>query len=187
MKPHLFREASLKEENGKQKLFWHWCTDTNAEADFNKSVFDIESLFDLYDYEKIEGTDYYFIYRKCGLSDLYIQDPEEVKKCIADILDGNLDNVENPNDSTLGTPENVEHDVFWDVNNNIVIAKGEEALRVVSTDIFMSGFERLGIKRSPEVDAEYISRSSYIPIIAKIYKLDTTKDAAELRRLLKVM
>ena len=51
----------------------------------------------------------------------------------------------------------------------------------------MSGFERLGVKRTKETEELYLSNAIDVPMIVKLFKLDPTQRAEENRKVLKLI
>lgn len=184
---HLFKEGKFVEEEGKKRLEIQG-TDEQADKLFAKSAFYMTSLVSLYDFKKLEGTDYYYIYKEYGFTGSKRQDSKEVAKSLKKILEGNNEDVVNYENLTLGCQyEDIENDIFWDVQNNLIFVKGKENLKNMCVELTMAGYERLGVKRSEEVDEEYLSRSTDVPMIVKLFKLDPKKDAEHNRKLIKVI
>lgn len=161
---YLFKEGSFKENDGKKVLKFE-SGDAAADIYFDKSIYEISSALSAYDFGKLEGTNYYYIFQKYGQSK---KDPLEVEESIKKILSGDWEDIVNWETITLGIPdESIENDVFWDVNNNIIIVKGEKNLRQISIELAWIGYERLGVKnRTPELEEELIL-SRDIPLITR--------------------
>jgi hypothetical protein len=181
---HLFKEGKFKEQDGKITLDILGI-DQQADKLFYKSAFYITGVISFFDYKKLEGTDYYYIYKEYGVNEHSRQDSKEVENSLKKILNGNNEDVLNYQNLTLGCGyDDIENDIFWDVNNNIIFVKGEKNLKLMCTELLMAGYERLGIKRSKEIDANYISKAIDVPIIVKAFNLDPTKEADTNKKLI---
>jgi len=176
---HLFKEGKFVEIGGIKRIEFYGI---NEEADFKfqDSVYRMSSLVGLYDYKKLEGTDYYYIYKAYGVGSPSDQNgstrmnPNTVANSLKKILDGNNGDVINYEDLTLGCGfSEIENDIFWDVNNNIIFTKGEEALRDMCVYLLMRSVMSLGVERTKETEEEYISKAIDVPMIAKLYNLDS--------------
>ena len=171
---HFFREGRFI-QRGDRKVLQFESHDASAVLFFNESLYQISSSLGLYNFDKLEGTPYFFIYKKGGTHS--VVDPEEVKHGLRRILSGDLSCVVN-HDTTLGiSDESIENDVFWDVNTDIVIVKGAQNLKQVCIELLMAGYERFGISRNPDLVRQLVSRSMHIPIIEKASKLNPEEDS----------
>lgn len=161
---HLFKEGHFRENDGKKVLEFE-SGDAAADISFGESKYEITSAISAYDFEKLEGTDYYYIFQKYGQSK---KDPLEIEESIKKTISGNWEDIVNWETLTLGCPdESIDNDVFWDVNNNIIIVKGKENLRQISIELAWIGYERLGIEnRTPELEEKLIL-SRDIPLITR--------------------
>ena len=97
---------------------------------------------DRLDIRKLGSTDYYFIYISEGESQ---RNPEDISGTLERIINHNWKdiNIEGEqitlgissrpatNDYFQGTNAIAENDIFWDVNNDVVIVKGQDALKTV--------------------------------------------------------
>lgn len=165
----LFKEGKFVVEHY-MKVLKLYSTDPYAEANFRKSKNYIYSSLGEYDFDNIEDTEYYYMYKATGENSL---DGENVRKSILNLLDGNWDNVINKVDLSIGHPdETLENDIFWDVNNNIIIAKGKENIYQMCVELYMYGYEKFGTKRNQEIDDYCISTSlGDVKILRKAYDL----------------
>ena len=161
---HLLKEGNFKEVNGK-KVLEFYSTDAAADIHFDKSLYEISGTIGMYDFGKLTDTEYYYIFKKYGKEGKI--DCDIVETSLRKILQGNLDDVVN-RDTSLGIPDkSVENHIFWDVNNNIIIAKGKENLRLMCLELVWIGYEKLGIKnRTVELEQELIL-SQNIPLITR--------------------
>ena len=162
---HLFKEGHFKELNGKKVLEIE-STDEAANIYFEQSLYEISSTLGMYDFGNLANTECYYIFKKYGKEDKI--DPNLVETSLEKIIHGNLDDVIN-RDTSLGIPdESIENDIFWDVNNNIILVKGKENLRQIIIDLAWIGYERLGLKnRTSELEEELVL-SQDIPLIKKL-------------------
>jgi hypothetical protein len=190
---HLFREGKFVEVDGVKRLEFLG-NNEEANSKFKDSAFRMTNLVSLYDFEQLKGTEYYYIYKAYGFDDAkgFVgskrQDPKEVAHSLKKILNGNNEDVINYEDLTLGCGySEIENDIFWDVNNNIIFVKGEEALKNMCVELVMSGFERLGVKRTKESEELYLSNAIDIPMIVKLFNLDPEKFAEENIKKLKLL
>ena len=82
-------------------------------------------------------------------------------------MQGNLEDVVNCNTSLVIPDKTIENDIFWDVNNNIIIVKGKENLRLMCLELAWIGYEKIGIKnRTTGLEQELIL-SQNIPLITR--------------------
>ena len=168
---HLFKEGNFRKINDRKVLKLE-NIDTAADILFDESLFNISSTIDMYDLEKLDQTEYYCIFKKYGKDKRISFD--EVETSLRNILSGNLNDIIN-DCTSLGIPDKeIENNIFWDVNNNIIIVKGIENLKQICIELLMAGYERLGVKRNPEND-EYFTSISTIPLIVKTRDLTEEK------------
>ena len=169
---NLFKEGCfLVSDDGRKVFRSAWSGDQYADSKFVESRFNISSLISAYDFEKIDDTQYYCIYKKGLKSDISFDD---INASIKKILCGNREDIVNKETTTLGLPNEdfYEHTVFWDVINDFIVVKGEENLKPMCIELLMIGYERLGIKRSQEVDDYFVSSAVNNPLLEKALKLD---------------
>ena len=155
---NLFKEGCFVEGDKGNKVFRiAWSGDEFADSKFMESRFDISSLILSYDFEKIDDTPYYCIYRKFGKDN--DNSFNTIKESIIKILSGNREDIVNRETATLGMPNEdfYEHTVFWDVINDFIVVKGKDNLKQMCIELLMIGYERLGIKRSDETDDYLVS------------------------------
>ena len=147
-----------------------YSTNELAECNYRKSISTMYNSLGEYDFGNIENTEYYYMYNATGENNL---NGEDVEKSVLNLLYGNWDNVINTEDLSIGNPdESKENDIFWDVNNNIIIAKGKENLYQICVDLYMYGYEKFGTKRTQEIDDYCISCVlNDLPILKKAYDL----------------
>lgn len=162
---HLFKEGNFKDVNN-QKVLILENTDVTADILFFESLFLISSTIGMYDCENLEGTDYYYIFKKYGKDKK--MNSSEIEKSLRKILLGNFDDVVNRDTSFGINEQEIENSIFWDVYNNIIITKGLCNLRQLSIELLMTSYERLGIKRNSDIDDYFISLATDVPLIKKI-------------------
>ena len=162
---HLLKEGNFKEVNGK-KVLEFYSTDASADIHFDKSLYEISSTLGMYDFEKLIDTEYYYIFKKYGKEGK--MDSNMIQISLRKILQGNLEDVVNSNTSLGILDKTIENNIFWDVNNNLIIVKGKENLRLMCLELAWIGYEKLGLKnRTTELEQELIL-SQNIPLITKI-------------------
>ena len=172
---HLFIEGKFIDDDNKKIFRTKWNSDTSAELEFDRSFWEIEGLLMLYEYMQIDKTDYYVIYRNQTPLVDYKPAPtkEEVYTAIKKILDGDIEDVINDHDLTLGMPNDItDSTVHWDVANHFIVVNGVENLKLMVTELYMSAFSRCGIKRTTDYDMNTIkSVRNDIPIIDQVLTL----------------
>ena len=152
------------------KVLKLYSTDPYADANFRKSKNYIYASLGEYDFDNIEDTEYYYMYKATGENK---RDGLDVEKNVLDLLYGSWDNVVNPEDLSIGHPdETIENDIFWDVNNDIIIVKGKENLYQMCVELYMYGYDKFGTKRNQEIDDYCISCAlNNVSILKKAYDL----------------
>lgn len=160
---HLFKEGKFEFKNGCYRLQLE-NNDAAAHDFYFKSRYDISSTLGMYDFEPIDGTDYYVVYKNRGKEGKLKL--EDILTSINKLLSGDFSDLVSET-TTLGMPSEEENDVFWDVNNNIIIVKGKENVRKLGIELHMFNFELYGIQRSKKIDEYYISQASDIPLLDK--------------------
>ena len=161
---HLLKEGNFKEVDGKKVLEFN-SNDASADIHFDKSLYEISSTLRMYDFEKLTDTEYYYIFKKYGKEGK--MDSNLVQTSLRKILQGNLEDVVNCNTSLVIPDKTIENDIFWDVNNNIIIVKGKENLRLMCLELAWIGYEKIGIKnRTTGLEQELIL-SQNIPLITR--------------------
>lgn len=157
MKKHIFKEGNIK----------YFFPEIPHEEDkfFEASKERIINLYPLFDFDKLDNTDYYYIYKAFGGNETNLT-KEEVEESIRNILNGNWDNVIDENYLTLGIPDkSLESDIFWDTENDIIIARGRRNLRLVAIELFIRTIP--GEKRTPENEMKHISVATDCELIRK--------------------
>lgn len=168
----LFREGNIKNIDGNDILVFDGDHDYYAEVCYHESFHNISSSLGLYDYDKLDGTDYYYIYKNRGRENVI--DSNELLNSLNKILSGNLSEVVNWESLSLSLPKDKDKDdIYWDVINDVLIVRGEENLKLICKELLMNSYARFGVTRSKKIDEHFISLSTDIPIIAKVFKLNT--------------
>ena len=175
---HLFKEGKFRDIDGNIVILFENGFDTSADEFFDKSLWEISSTLGLYDFDQFENTKYYYIYRKYG-KNVIKYTSEQIDTSIRKILSGDFEDVISDNFS-LGIPdESLENDIFWDVNNDIIVVKGKENLKQMCIELVMHDYERLGIKRNPETDQQLLNNMfDAVPMLPKVYELCENQDMA---------
>lgn len=164
---HIFKQGYIREVDGVKRLKFLWSTDTYAETDFDRSFFNISRCLDLYDFEKVEELDYYYIFQKYGKENLINE--EEIREAVRNLFNKNWKDVISPDDFNLGFPDKDEEcDVFWDVNNDLIIVKGKENLKALVYYLYLDFFEKMGLKRFPEQDEEIVNKANDTAILTRV-------------------
>lgn len=177
MKKHSFKEGKFINNDGNFILRFENGWDTSVDEFFEKSVWEITGTLGLFDCEQYENTEYYYIYRKYG-KNVTKYTPEEIDASLRKIFSTNFEDVDSEIFS-LGIPEKeYENDVFWDVNNDIIIVKGKYYLKQLCIELVMHSYEEWKIKRNPEIDKELVTRMfDAVPMLPKIFELCDSKTA----------
>ena len=111
------------------------------------SYYRILDAIDRLDIQKLEGTDYYFIYQKEGELK---KDPNDIEGTLKRIIYQNSQGVHIIGETTLGLSMRpatndyfqginaiAENDIFWDVNNDIVIVRGKDPLQHICNTLVL--------------------------------------------------
>ena len=105
------------------------------------SHYRILGAIDRLDIKRLGSTDYYFIYISEGESQ---RNPEDISDTLERIINHIWNGINIQGETTLGISSRpatnnyfqginaiAENDIFWDVNNDVVIVKGQDALRTI--------------------------------------------------------
>ena len=105
------------------------------------SHYRILDAIDRLDIKRLGSTDYYFIYLSEGESQ---RNPEDISDTLERIINHIWQGINIQGETTLGISSRpttngyfqeinavAENDIFWDVNNDVVIVKGQDALRTI--------------------------------------------------------
>ncbi len=159
---HLFVEGNFKDK----ELIMEPINVNFDNINLRHSSFIMSALIGLYDFDKIEGTDYYYIYQKYGMEDK--KDSKVVSESLKEALKGNKNNIANWNHLSINDEESKRSDIFWDVNNNIILIKGEENLKKMCIELLMNGFFD---ERTEESEKRHIEAAIDVPLIVKTQNL----------------
>lgn len=174
MERHFFKEGSLDEFFPKY--------DGIGDEFFEKSKQRIVFTLPLFDIERYKNTNYFYIYKACGASEKRF-DKQEVEDAMKKLLNHDFSNVENEYTS-FGIPDkDIESDIFWDTENDIIFVKGMKNARLVCIELLINGFTRLGQKRSEEMEAAHICAASDTEVIVKTALSDEWLNEEELEEL----
>ena len=159
----LFVEGNLNHNEGEGRLEIISTKDELINRRVNDSLRAIANVVGFYDFGKLEDSDYYYFFKKYGINK-NIQSEEEVKTMVKGLVESGDSGL------TIGT-EN-ERDMFLDINNNIIITRGEKNARTISIELLMLSYVYLNQEWNKEIEREKIKKAVDVPVIVKTHKLD---------------
>ena len=169
----LYKEGKFIFEDGITKLQFDRSS-VKCEFKFNRSVEKVLGLIGWYDFNKLEGADYYYLYNK----EFNNNSIDEIENSLNKMLSNDFSEViDSEHFSLAGNSYSINNTVFWDVLNDIILVKGKENLKLLCIELEWMGYAQYGMKlHTDKRKNDFIfNQQNPSTIIQKVKKLDITE------------
>ena len=165
----LYKEGKFIIEDGITKLQLDRAN-VKCEFKFNRSVEKIMGLIAWYDFNKLEDTDYYYLYNK-----EYNKDLTNIEESLKKVLSNDFSEViDSEHFSLAGNSYSINNTVFWDVLNDIILVKGKENLKLLCIELEWMGYAQYGMRFNNDKRKNDFIFNQQNPsnIVQKVKKMD---------------